>query len=196
MAGAVMQNCYLHLSIFSHRTFAQDLCKSCRVPGLRRGVTCKPRSRSLPAPWQLLLAKVVFGIPFSSLSILAICSDCISCTTVPLPTELMEDAAVQAGTFSGKSRSSQTPLPSTPRPTKSSTDGVFDLLRTQSLPTDSQEWLGAVVSSEAPTVDFGHVAAAYALTVSDLQTLLHGTTCFNASLHVILYPENKECSRS
>ena len=80
----------------------------------------------------------------------------------------MEDAAVQAGSFSGKSRSSQTPTPSTPRPTKSTTDGVFDLLRTQSLPFDSQEWLGALVSSKAPMAEFGHAAAEYGLTVSKL----------------------------
>lgn len=77
----------------------------------------------------------------------------------------MEDAAVQAGSFSGKSRSSQTPTPSMPRPTKSTSDGVLDLLRTHSLPTDSQEWLGTL-SSEAPTAEFGHAAAEYAFTVS------------------------------
>ena len=78
----------------------------------------------------------------------------------------MEDAAVQAGSFSGKSRSSQTPTPSTPRPTKSTTDGVFDLLRTQSLPTDSQEWTSALPGNEAPVASFGHAAAEYTFAVS------------------------------
>lgn len=86
----------------------------------------------------------------------------------------MEDAAVQAGSFSGKSRSSQTPIPSTPRPTKSTTDGVFDLLRTQSLPPDSQEWSSALLDSEAPTATFGHAAAEYAFQVSVLHALVDG----------------------
>ena len=86
-------------------------------------------------------------------------------------TELMEDAAVQAGNFSGKSRSSQTPNPSSPRPTKLIGDGVFDLLRTQSLPTDCHEWLDTLVSSEAPMAEFGHAAAEYALAVSGLNII-------------------------
>ena len=94
----------------------------------------------------------------------------------------MEDAAVQAGSFSGKSRSSQTPMPSTPHPTKSTNDGAFDLLRTQSLPTDSQEWLGAIVSSEAPTAEFGDAAAEYALTVSGVHALMTCTVYANAGL--------------
>ncbi len=82
----------------------------------------------------------------------------------------MEDAAVQAGSTSGKSRSSQTPRLSTPRPTTSSSDGIWDLLRTQSLPSDSQEWLDAFVSNRASTAEFGDAAAEYALTVSSLLT--------------------------
>ncbi|KAL0055797.1 hypothetical protein WJX82_004467 [Trebouxia sp. C0006] len=80
--------------------------------------------------------------------------------------ELMEDAAVQAGSTSGKSRSSQTPRLSTPRPTTSSSDGIWDLLRTQSLPSDSQEWLDALMSNRASTADFGDAAVEYALTVA------------------------------
>ncbi len=78
----------------------------------------------------------------------------------------MEDAAVQAGSTSGKSRSSQTPRLSTPRPTTSSSDGIWDLLRTQSLPSDSQEWLDALMSNRASTADFGDADVEYALTVS------------------------------
>ena len=80
--------------------------------------------------------------------------------------ELMEDAAVQAGSLCAKDRSSQTPRPSTPRPSRGGTEGVWDLLRTQSLPSDSQEWLSALVSSEAAMAEFGTAAAEYALTVS------------------------------
>ncbi|KAL0022974.1 hypothetical protein WJX79_000687 [Trebouxia sp. C0005] len=80
--------------------------------------------------------------------------------------ELMEDAAIQAGSASGKSRASQTPRLSTPRPTTSSSDGIWDLLRTQSLPSDSQEWLDALVSNRASTAEFGDAAAEYALTVA------------------------------
>lgn len=82
----------------------------------------------------------------------------------------MEDAAVQAGSMSGKSRSSQTPRPTTPRPTpnptRSTGDGVWDLLRTQSLPPNCQEWLGALTSSEDTMAEFGNAAAEYALKVS------------------------------
>lgn len=77
----------------------------------------------------------------------------------------MEDAAVQAGSIVGKSRSSQTPRLSTPRPTTSSSDGIWDLLRTQSLPSDSQEWLDALVSSETAVTEFGDAAAGYGLAV-------------------------------
>ena len=84
----------------------------------------------------------------------------------------MEDAAVQAGTLSAKDRSSQTPRPSTPRPSRASTEGVWDLLRTQSLPSGSQEWLSALVSSEAAMAEFGTAAAEYALTVSGLSPCL------------------------
>ncbi len=83
----------------------------------------------------------------------------------------MEDAAVQAGITSGRSRSSQTPRLSTPRPTTSSSDGIWDLLRTQSLPSDSQEWLTALVSNRSSTAEFGDAAAEYALTVSSQSRL-------------------------
>lgn len=79
--------------------------------------------------------------------------------------ELMEDAAVQAGSMGNKSRSSQTPRPSTPRPTRSTRNGVWDLLRTQSLPSDSQEWLGAFPTSKPTTAEYGTAAAEYAVKV-------------------------------
>lgn len=82
-----------------------------------------------------------------------------------LSAELMEDAAVQAGSMNHKSRSSQTPCPSTPNPTRSTRDGVWDLLRTQSLPSDSQEWLGAFPTSEPTIAEFATAAAEYAFKV-------------------------------
>lgn len=77
----------------------------------------------------------------------------------------MEDAAVQAGSASGKSRSSQTPRLSTPRPDRKSSDGIWDLLRTQSLPSDSQDWLDALEDNETSLAEFGHAAAEYACKV-------------------------------
>ena len=96
----------------------------------------------------------------------------------------MEDAAVQAGSFGAKSRSSQTPPPSTPRPTRSPTDGICDLLRTQSLPADSQEWLGALVSSNTAVTEFGNAAADHALKVSRSRALVQSKTCLNADISI------------
>ena len=87
---------------------------------------------------------------------------------------------MQAGSMSNKSRSSQTPRPSTPRPTG---DGVWDLLRTQSLPSDSQEWLRAFSSSEPTTAGFGTAAAEYALKVKrGFSCFTQGTTFNNGFL--------------
>ena len=78
---------------------------------------------------------------------------------------------MQAGSLSGKSRSSQTPCPSTPCPNRGGPEGAWDLLRTQSLPADSQEWLSAIMGNET-VADFGHAAAEYALTVSEYSSLM------------------------
>lgn len=74
---------------------------------------------------------------------------------------------MQAGSTIGKSRSSQTPCLDTTKSNRTSSDGVWDLLRTQSLPSASQEWLDALVGSETIGIEFGNAAAEYALKVGN-----------------------------
>ena len=73
-------------------------------------------------------------------------------------TGLMEDAAVQAGSNSGKSRACQTPYSNS----RSVLDSTGDLSRTQSLPLEPHDWLAAFASTETHPQDFGDVVAEYA----------------------------------
>ena len=74
-------------------------------------------------------------------------------------TGLMEDAAVQAGSNSGKSRACQTPYTNSSR---SVLDSTGDLSRTQSLPSEPNDWLAALTSTRPYAEDFGDVVAEYA----------------------------------
>ena len=90
----------------------------------------------------------------------------------------MEDAAVQAGgaTSGNKSRSSQTPSPSTPHPSSHRSRGSWDLSRTQSLPQDQTlalDWAEeASKCTDAPRVSsskgtsFADALAAFAIEVN------------------------------